>query len=276
MGKVLEFPLLTADQIEVKVKKVTDKGAILLLYKTARVDMELLDAVLGPMNWQVDYREIKGNLYCGIGVTEDGEHWIWKWDCGIESRADGDGNEKKGEASDAFKRAGFKWGVGRELYTSPFTFAKVDTVESNNGRGYELKDKFARFSVAAIGYDGRTINKLIITDNKGKEVFSYGASRPSSSVAANSAQAAKEAGEAKLAEINAKLAAGKAENEAAGKAEKEAATCDRCGAVITGYISDKGKRYTAPEIVQMSQEKYGGTYCPKCMTALKAKRTESA
>ena len=124
----LNFPLLNADQIEVKVKQVTAKGAILLLYKTARTDMELLDAVVGPMNWAVDYREIKGNLYCGIGITEDGDRWVWKWDCGIESRADGDGNEKKGEASDAFKRAGFKWGVGRELYTSPFTFAKVETV----------------------------------------------------------------------------------------------------------------------------------------------------
>jgi hypothetical protein len=72
----LNFPLLTADQIEVKVKQVSAKGAVLLLYKTARTDMELLDAVVGPMNWAVDYREIKGNLYCGIGITEDGERWV--------------------------------------------------------------------------------------------------------------------------------------------------------------------------------------------------------
>lgn len=43
------FPLLTADQIEVKVKQVSAKGAVLLLYKTARTDMELLDKVVGPM-----------------------------------------------------------------------------------------------------------------------------------------------------------------------------------------------------------------------------------
>lgn len=190
------FPLLTADQIEVKVKQVTAKGAVLLLYKTARTDMELLDNVVGPMNWAVDYREIKGNLYCGIGITQDGEHWVWKWDCGIESRADDDGNEKKGEASDAFKRAGFKWGVGRELYTSPFTFAKVETEKNDRGR-FEMKDKFARFKVAEIAYDGRKVARLVITDNHGQVVFSFG----KGAMPVGSAEAAKEAGENKLKQI---------------------------------------------------------------------------
>lgn len=196
----LNFPLLTADQIEVKVKQVSAKGAVLLLYKTARTDMELLDAVVGPMNWAVDYREIKGNLYCGIGITEDGEHWVWKWDCGIESRADGDGNEKKGEASDAFKRAGFKWGVGRELYTSPFTFAKVKTIQ--NGNRWEMEDKFARFKVAEIAYEGRSVSRLVITDNHGAVVFSFG----KGAMPVGSAEAAQEAGKKKLEELNAKAA----------------------------------------------------------------------
>ena len=196
-----EFPLLTADQIEVKVKQVSAKGAVLLLYKTARTDMELLDAVVGPMSWAVDYREIKGNLYCGIGITEDGERWVWKWDCGIESRADGDGNEKKGEASDAFKRAGFKWGVGRELYTSPFTFAKVETEKNDRGQ-YVMKDKFARFTVKEIGYEGRSVSRLVIADNRGQVVFSYG----KGAMPAGSAEAAQEAGKKKLEELNAKAA----------------------------------------------------------------------
>lgn len=194
------FPLLTADQIEVKVKQVSAKGAVLLLYKTARTDMELLDKVVGPMNWAVDYREIKGNLYCGIGITDDGEHWVWKWDCGIESRADGDGNEKKGEASDAFKRAGFKWGVGRELYTSPFTFAKVETEKNDRGQ-YVMKDKFARFNVAEIGYEGRTVSQLVITDNKGNVVFSFG----KGTLPRGSTEAAQEVGKKKLEELNRQL-----------------------------------------------------------------------
>ncbi len=172
------FRLLRADEIEVKVKQVTEKGAVALLYKTARTDMDLLDETFGEDKWECDYKEIKGNLYCGIGVIQTDRAVIWKWDCGVESREDGEGNEKKGEASDAFKRAGTKWGIGRELYTSPFIFLNVATVaDGTDGRGnakYRLKYKYQSFDVAEIGYDdNRRINKLVIK-NKGQTVFTYG------------------------------------------------------------------------------------------------------
>lgn len=170
---------LTKDEIEVKVKTVSEKGATLLLYKTARVDMAILDETYGAMNWQSDYKVVKDNLYCGIGVRNgDTENWVWKWDCGIESRADDEGNEKKGEASDAFKRAGFKWGIGVELYSAPFTFAKVETVrdgEDKNGRPvYKLKDKFQKFYVSELSYDPKSgdISELEIVDDKGVLVYS--------------------------------------------------------------------------------------------------------
>lgn len=170
-----EFQLLTKDDIEVKVKQVKQSGAVALLYKTARVDMDKLDKEVGAENWQCDYREIKGNLYCGIGIRigiGDGENeWVWKWDCGIESREDGDGNEKKGEASDAFKRAGTKWGIGRELYTAPFIYLRVETEPKAGGRGYELKDPYARFSVKEICYEGRAIASVTIVDNNGNVVY---------------------------------------------------------------------------------------------------------
>lgn len=177
------FPLLTADQIEVKVKQVTAKGAVLLLYKTARTDMDLLDSVIGPCNWANDYTEHKGNLYCGIGIYDtDSDRWIWKWDCGIESRADSEGNQKKGEASDAFKRAGFRWGIGRELYSSPFIFVKVPT--KPKGSNFELEDRFQSFEVKEIQYAGREICGLLIVDNKGQEWYRFGtaAKRPQGSV----------------------------------------------------------------------------------------------
>ena len=168
---------LNSDEIEVKVKQVTEKGAVLLLYKTARVDMAILDETYGPMNWQSDYKVVKDNLYCGIGVrNKDTENWVWKWDCGIESRED-EGNQKKGEASDAFKRAGFKWGIGVELYTSPFIFAKVETEECGTdklGRKiYRLKDKFAKFYVQGIWYDKGEIAAIVVQDNKGGTVFTW-------------------------------------------------------------------------------------------------------
>lgn len=153
------FRLLNAEDIEVKVKKVSDKGVVLLLYKTARTDMDLLDERFGPENWECDYREIKGNLYCGIGVY-CGERMVWKWDCGIESRDDGEGNQKKGEASDAFKRAGFKWGIGRELYTAPSIFVPAAKVNIQDGR-----KTWDTFRVEKIAYEGRAISGLSIINN---------------------------------------------------------------------------------------------------------------
>lgn len=167
-----EIRLLTREDIEVKIKQVTEKGAVALLYKTARTDMQILDETYGTLNWETDYKEVKGNLYCGIGVN-DGERIVWKWDCGIESREDGEGNEKKGEASDAFKRAGFKWGIGRELYTAPFIFIKAETFEKD--KKYYLKDKFAKYEVGDIDYDDkRNITYLEIIDGNGTMVFKFG------------------------------------------------------------------------------------------------------
>lgn len=164
---------LKSDEIEVKVKKVGEKGALLLLYKTARVDMSILDEAFGNMNWQSDYKVVKENLYCGIGVRDpESKEWVWKWDCGIESREDNEGNQKKGEASDAFKRAGFKWGVGVELYTSPFIFANVPTQRDKNGN-WQLADRFQKFIVQGIWYDGNDIGAVVIQDEKGGIVFQW-------------------------------------------------------------------------------------------------------
>ena len=168
------FRLLNADEIEVKVKQVTEKGAVALLYKTARTDMTLLDETVGAENWQTDYREIKGNMYCGIGIYQSPERgYVWKWNCGTESREDGEGNEKKGEASDAFKRAGTTWGIDRELYTAPFIFLNVETKEKNGK--YYLADKFQTFEVSEISYnDSRTIKSVTIVDNHGTVVYGRG------------------------------------------------------------------------------------------------------
>ena len=165
------FPVLEADDIEIKIKQVTPKGAVALLYKTARTDMNQLDKTVGPTNWRNHYIEIKGNLYCVLEIWDDGKsQWISKTDCGTESRGDGEGNEKKGEASDAFKRAGFRWGIGRELYTAPFTFLQLP-VKKNDRGNFELEDKYARFEVANISYDdNRKIIALTIVNEKTKAV----------------------------------------------------------------------------------------------------------
>ena len=65
----LKFRGLYPDEIDIRVGNVSQRGATLLLYKNARVDMALLDQVVGPMNWQRDHKEVKGNMYCGGEIT---------------------------------------------------------------------------------------------------------------------------------------------------------------------------------------------------------------
>lgn len=65
-----KFRTLKANEIECKVNAINEKGLSLLLYKTARVDMDILDETVGPDNWQRDHKECKGNLFCGIGIYD--------------------------------------------------------------------------------------------------------------------------------------------------------------------------------------------------------------
>lgn len=163
-----KFRELRADEIECRVKQTIQSGCIVLLYKTARTDMDILDETVGPENWVKSYEEIKGNLYCTLSIR-CGDEWVGKEDCGIESRADEDGNEKKGEASDAFKRAGFAWGIGRALYSAPFILIPCET-EQINGKWRPKKNHY--YEVSEIEYKDGKIIKLVITE-RGKIVYVY-------------------------------------------------------------------------------------------------------
>ena len=121
--KKLTEPLSIKD-IDFRVQSINKGGyATILAYKDARVDMNRLDEVVGTENWQRDHKEVKGVVYCGIGIMvgNSDASWVWKWDAGTESMAE----KQKGEASDSFKRAGFNWGIGRELYDYPIIQVKL-------------------------------------------------------------------------------------------------------------------------------------------------------
>lgn len=176
----MKFRRLNADEIDVKVGNVTSTGYTLLLYKNARVDMAILDETVGAENWQRDHKEVKGNLYCGIGIDvhfdkpELDDKWVWKWDCGVESAY---GDKEKGEASDSFKRAGFNWGLGRELYTSPFMFIPCKTNYDEGKKIYKIAERedikrSQSLSVKSIEYNDKgEITKLIIVDGKGIVIY---------------------------------------------------------------------------------------------------------
>lgn len=136
-----KFRDLRADEIECRVQSVKEKGLVLLLYKDARVDMNILDEAVGSSNWQNKFYENKGILFCSLGINTNfdkpdlPDRWVWKDDAGVESNSDAE----KGNASDARKRAGFAWGIGRELYTAPFTWIPAEKCNINSGKCY---DKF--------------------------------------------------------------------------------------------------------------------------------------
>lgn len=160
---------LTADEIEVRIgtKAKSGSGASLLLYKNSRVDMAILDELVGPMNWQRDHKELKGVIYCGVAIKNESE-WIWKWDAGVESNTE----PQKGEASDSFKRACVNWGIGRELYTSPFIWVNLTAEEWNDGKPR------INFRVSQITYNKkRAVSSLVIVDGKGNVRYTFGAAK---------------------------------------------------------------------------------------------------
>jgi len=181
--KNIKIRALKADEIECKVAQVSAKGVQLLLYKDARCDKRILDETFGMMKWADCYSEIKGNLYCSIMLyDEETGMWIQKQDCGVESAF---GDKEKGEASDAFKRACFNVGIGRELYTKIFIWINAETVPSGkkdkSGKDiYKLKDQFKSWCVNYIETDNEKekITYIEIADAKTKQVeFKWGTKR---------------------------------------------------------------------------------------------------
>ena len=167
----MEFRTLRADEIDCRISTINEKGLTLLLYKDARVDMNILDETVGSMNWQRDHKELKGNIYCGISIWDsEKEQWITKWDCGKESFSE----SEKGESSDSFKRAGFNIGIGRELYTSPFIWISAANYTSAEKNGKLIT--YDTFRVKQIRYnENREIDGLVIVNTKtNKVVFECG------------------------------------------------------------------------------------------------------
>lgn len=151
----MDFRLLEAEEIEVRISTLKDNGCSVLLYKDARVDQNILDETVGAMNWQRHH--CRDNANCIVSIWDESKkQWIDKEDTGKESHSEAE----KGLASDSFKRACFNWGIGRELYTAPFIWIAGSF------------DKYSKFKVGSIAYDeNRRISDLTITDVSGKTLW---------------------------------------------------------------------------------------------------------
>lgn len=159
----MSFRPLRADEIEVRIGQVKKDGTgfSLLLYKTSRTDMALLDETVGAMNWKCRYEVVRDSMFCYISIYDsDKKEWIEKGNAGDKA----DMEVIKSEASDALKRAGTVWGIGRELYNAPFIWIKGTPNKFGNA-----------YRVTNIEYDNGEISYLtIVSTTDRKEIYRYG------------------------------------------------------------------------------------------------------
>lgn len=103
----------TAQEIEWKVRRNNNERtkAMMVAYVGRAALMERLDAVLGPGNWKDEYTNGPGGgVLCGLSVRV-GDEWVTKWDGAENTQFEA----VKGGITAAFKRACYKWGLGRYL-----------------------------------------------------------------------------------------------------------------------------------------------------------------
>lgn len=169
--KKIVFRDLRPEEIEVRVgniikdKNGQPKGFQLLLYKTSRTDMQLLDETFGTFGWRNRFYQVKNTMVCSIEVyDEETKQWINKDNGGDDDTAM---EQVKSELSDSIKRAGSTLGIGRKLYSASKIYMVVDITDENTTKSY--------FQVKDIDYDDKGITKLVIINKKTKKVvISYG------------------------------------------------------------------------------------------------------
>ena len=169
----MNFRDVKANEVEARIGTINEKGATLLLYKNARVDMDILDETVGAENWQ--RRHLRDNANCIVSIWDDKKgQWVEKEDTGTESNTE----KEKGLASDSFKRACVNWGIGRELYTAPFIWIsadKMNIIDSNrvDKNGKKIYTTYDKFDVLEIGIKDKVITDLEIYNTRGQRVFNF-------------------------------------------------------------------------------------------------------
>lgn len=147
--------------IEWRIQKAGEnngkKWAMVLAYVTNRAIMERLDDVFGIDGWENVFNPMAdGGIICGIKANVNG----------VE-RTKYDGADKtaieatKGGLSNAMKRAGVQWGIGRYLYRLDTTFVTLETgampkaggdyipafVKDLGGRHYFTRPQLPKFAL---------------------------------------------------------------------------------------------------------------------------------
>ena len=162
---------LRIDQIDFRVQSINKGGyATILAYKDARVDMQRLDECF-PLLWKREHS--RDNHNCTVSIwNSDLKEWISREDTGVESNAEA----QKGLASDAFKRACFNFGIGRELYDYPVIQVKLsqNEFEVKGAKAYATWNLKLKEWVWYSEFTDGKITCLAAKDEKGARRFTWG------------------------------------------------------------------------------------------------------
>ena len=167
--KELKFRTLKAEEIECKATVIGSQVEI-ALHCRAETCTNLLNEVVGPMDWEKEYTNNNRNCIVRIWDSEK-QRMISKEDCGGgQTEIEG----LKGQASNGFKRVcALGWGLGIELYSQPeIRIPMTDdnsTVDKHNNAVV-----CERYHVSEIEYtDDKKISSVVIADSKNNVVWPY-------------------------------------------------------------------------------------------------------
>ena len=167
--KELKFRPLYAEEIECKAT-VVGSQIELALHCRAETCTNLLNEVVGPMDWEKEYTNNNRNCIVRIWDSEK-QRMISKEDCGGgQTEVDG----LKGQASNGFKRVcALGWGLGIELYSQPeIRIPLTDDNSTVDKQGQAVVSE--RYHVSEIAYDEhKKITSVTIVDSKGVVVWPF-------------------------------------------------------------------------------------------------------
>lgn len=145
-----------------------------LCYISNRSIQTRLDSCVGEENWRNEYKEgPSGGILCGISI-KIGDEWVTKWDGADNTQVE----SVKGGLSDAMKRAGVQWGIGRYLYDLPEGWITVCENGIYNGKTKEGKwfkwnppqlPEWALPKVEENDFHKAQINNPVTSDSNGVE-----------------------------------------------------------------------------------------------------------
>lgn len=149
---------LKANEIECRPQSVKDGKVTLLLYIDSRAATDLLDEVYGMSNWNIEYKDVAGQIYGRLSIyDEETDRWVYREDTGSPANIE----KEKSLASDIIKRCIVRFGL-TSLYSAPKIVIDDDKY-GNTG-----------YKVTEIEYDEkRNIIHLVIANRFNKEVFRW-------------------------------------------------------------------------------------------------------